>query len=93
MPNKPNMETHSVADLQRDAAELVKQVAQSKQPVRVQAEGEPPVVLLDEATYDYYLHLINLTRLINEGEADVRAGRTRPMEEFIEELSRGNKAP
>ena len=34
MPNKPEMETRSVEDLQNDAAAIVKQVAKTKQPIR-----------------------------------------------------------
>jgi PHD/YefM family antitoxin component YafN of YafNO toxin-antitoxin module len=91
MPNKPNMETRSVEDLQREAPALVKQVAETKQPIRIQVPGQPPVVLLDEDTYDSYIHLINLSRLINEGEADIRAGRVRPFEEFFKEFLHGKR--
>jgi prevent-host-death family protein len=91
MPNKPNMETRSIADLQNDAAALVKQVGKTKQPIRIKAKGQPPVVLLDEDTYDSYIHLINLNRLINEGMEDVRAGRTRPLEKFLREFAHAKK--
>jgi PHD/YefM family antitoxin component YafN of YafNO toxin-antitoxin module len=86
MPNKPVMETHSVKDLQNDAAALVKQVGETKEPIRIKANGQPPVVVLAEDTYDYYIHLINLGRLLNEGIEDVRLGRTRPLEEFLREF-------
>jgi PHD/YefM family antitoxin component YafN of YafNO toxin-antitoxin module len=93
MPNKPNLVTHSVKELQSDAAALVKQVGETKQPIRVKANGQPPVVVLDEDTYDYYIHLINLGRLLNEGMEDVRLGRTRPLEEFLREFEDANKIP
>jgi prevent-host-death family protein len=88
MPTKPEMETRTVADLQRDAAALVRAVAETRQPVRIAVDGQPPVVLLDEATYDWYIHLINFGRLMAEAEADVAAGRTRPAEEFFQEFFR-----
>jgi PHD/YefM family antitoxin component YafN of YafNO toxin-antitoxin module len=91
MPNKPEMETRSVKDLQNDAAALVKQVGETKQPIRIKGKGQPPVVLLDEDTYDWYIHLINFNRLLNEGEADIRAGRTRPVEEFFKEQRRARR--
>jgi prevent-host-death family protein len=93
MPNKPEMETHSVKDLQNDAAALVKQVGETKQPIRIKANGQPPVVVVDEDTYDYYIHLINLGRLLNEGMEDVRLGRTRPLEEFLREFEDARKIP
>jgi prevent-host-death family protein len=91
MPNKPELETHSVKDLQNDAAALVKQVGETKQPICIKVKGQPPVVLLDEDTYDWYIHLIDFNRLRNEGEADIRAGRTRPAEEFFKELRRARR--
>jgi PHD/YefM family antitoxin component YafN of YafNO toxin-antitoxin module len=93
MLNKRNLITHSVKDLQNDAAALVKQVGETKQPIRIKANGQPPVVVLDESTYDYYIHLINLGQLLNEGMEDVRLGRTRPLEEFLREFEDANKIP
>jgi PHD/YefM family antitoxin component YafN of YafNO toxin-antitoxin module len=93
MPNKPNMETLSVKDLRCDAGALVKQVGETKQPIRIKANGHPPVVVLDEDTYDWYIHLINLGRLLNEGMEDVRLGRTQPIEEFFREFEDARKIP
>jgi PHD/YefM family antitoxin component YafN of YafNO toxin-antitoxin module len=84
MPNKPVMETHSVQELQNDAPAIVKRVGELKKPVRIKRRGSPPVVVVDEDTYDWYIHLINLGRLLNEGMEDVRLGRTRPLEEFLD---------
>ncbi len=93
MPNKPKMETHSAKDLQNDASALVKQVGETKQPIRIKANGHPPVVILDEETYDYYIHLINLGRLLNEGMEGIRQGQARPLEEFLREFEDANKIP
>jgi PHD/YefM family antitoxin component YafN of YafNO toxin-antitoxin module len=93
MPTKPEMETRTVEELQRDAAALVRGVAETRQPVRIAADGQPPVVLLDEATYDWYIHLINLSRALNAGMADVREGRVQPLDEFFEELERAQDIP
>jgi PHD/YefM family antitoxin component YafN of YafNO toxin-antitoxin module len=91
MPTKPNMTTHSVKDLQVDAAALIKHVGETRQPIRIKANGHPPVVVLDEETYDHYIHLINLGKLLNEGLEDVRQGRTRPLEEFLREFEDAKK--
>src|SRR5437016_3535028 len=93
MPNKPKMETRSAKDLQADAAALVKQVGETRQPIRIKTNGHPPVVILDEETYDYYIHLINLGRLLNEGMEDIRLGRTIPLEEFLREFEDAKKIP
>lgn len=93
MPNKPEMETRTVEELREDAAALVKRVATTKQPVRIAAEGLPPVVLLDEDTYDWYIHLINLGKMLNEGMEDIRQGRTIPLEDFLREFPDAKKVP
>ena|SRR5947208_339998 len=93
MPNKPKMETLSAKDLQNDASALVKQVGDTKQPIRIKANGHPPVVILDEETYDHYIHLINLGRLLNQGMEHIRQGRTIPLEGFLREFEDAKKIP
>jgi prevent-host-death family protein len=93
MPNKPKLATQTVNDLQRDAAAIVKRVGETKQPIRITANGQPPVVVLDEDTYDYYIHLINLSRLIMEGLADASAKRARPLDEFLKEFADAKGIP
>jgi PHD/YefM family antitoxin component YafN of YafNO toxin-antitoxin module len=87
MPNKPNMETRSVEELVENALALVKQVGASKQPIQITAKGQQPVILIDRETYDDQLHLIELACQLMKGMVDIGAGRTKPLEEFIDEFA------
>lgn len=93
MQPRANLDTRSVEELRQGATEIVRRVAQTRRPVAIQAEGQPPVVLLDLETYEHQLHLINLARLLLEGMEDVRAGRTRPLEEFLREFADAEEIP
>src|SRR5260370_13640887 len=65
---------------------LLEQVQRTGRPVVIAEAGKPAVVMLTAQRYEWLLHLINLSRLLNEAEKDIREGRVRPVEEFIREL-------
>ena len=66
-------------------------VRQTGKPIVVTDKAKADVVILDAATYHKQLELLKLNRLLNEGLADVLAGRTRPLEEVFAELESGKK--
>ena len=80
-----------MGERQENAQEIVDQIHQTGRPVVVTSKGKPDVVILDAAAYERRLKVANLAQLLMEGEADVRAGRTRPAKEFFKELNRGKK--
>ena len=81
----------TMVELQENAQEIVDQIHQTGRPVVVTSGGKPDVVILDAAAYERRLKIANLAQLLMEGEADVRAGRVRPAEDFFDELNRGKK--
>jgi prevent-host-death family protein len=81
----------TLAELQAEPLAVVKQARQSRRPVIVTTKGKADVVIMDAATFEKRLKLANLSRLLMEAEADVRAGRTRPAREFFAELRRDKK--
>jgi prevent-host-death family protein len=83
----------SLAEFENDPREIVKQVHRTGRPVVVTVKGKPDVIVLDAADFERRLKLVNLARLLAEAEADVRAGRTRPAEEFFSELGREKEVP
>jgi prevent-host-death family protein len=58
------------------AAELLRSVDRSRRPVIITQSGEPKGVLMDFASYQELRQATLLLRLIAQGEADVRRGRT-----------------
>jgi prevent-host-death family protein len=81
----------TIAELQAEPLAIVKQVRQTGRPVIVTTKGKADVVIMDAASYEKRLKLANLSRLLMEAEADVRAGRTQPAREFFDELRRDKK--
>lgn len=87
----PTMDVKTIAELATQAELIVQQVHQTGRPVLVTSEGQPNVVIVDAVLYDQYLATANLAELLRQGEEDIRAGRVRPIENFIAELDRGEE--
>jgi prevent-host-death family protein len=83
----------TLEDLGNNARAVVRQVHDSGRPVIVTVAGKPDVVIVDAALYEKQLHLLTLARKLAEAQADVKAGRVRPVEEFLSELEHDTKVP
>lgn len=83
----------TVEDLESAPRALLKQVRRTGRPVVIAEAGKPTTVMLPAERYEWIVHLLNLSRMLNEAEEDVREGRTRPLEEFIRELEDEGKLP
>ena len=68
------------------AAELLRSVDESRRPVVMTHSSEPKGVLMDFTSYQELRQATLLLRLLAQGEADVRAGRTVPQERVFKEL-------
>ena len=68
------------------AAELLRSVGESRRPVVITQSGEPKGVLMDFASYQELRRATLLLRLVAQGEADGREGRTAPQEEVFKSL-------
>jgi prevent-host-death family protein len=83
----------TVEDLEKAPRALLEQVRRTNRPIVIAEAGKPATVMLPAERYEWLVHLVNLSRLLNEGEEDIRAGRVRPLEEFIRELEDEGKLP
>ena len=79
-------------DLCTEPMAVIKKARKTGRPVLVTNRGKPDVVVMDAATFHRRLRVANLARLLASAEADVAAGRTRPIRDFLTELHRGKKA-
>jgi prevent-host-death family protein len=73
-------------ELASQAPAILEHVRQTRRAVVVTRDGKPAAVLLDVDRYEWMVHLLNVSRMINEAEAEVRAGKTRPAEQVFKEL-------
>jgi PHD/YefM family antitoxin component YafN of YafNO toxin-antitoxin module len=63
-------------------------VGESRRSVVITQSGEPKGVLMDFATYQELREATLLLRLVAQGEADVRGGRTVPQDKVFKALRR-----
>lgn len=77
-----------VTYMKTKAAELLRSVDQSRRPVIITQSGEPKGVLMDFASYQELRQATLLLRLVAQGEADAREGRTVPQEQVFKALRR-----
>jgi prevent-host-death family protein len=80
---------HSLTDFKRHTPEFVKQLKERRQPLVLTVNGKAELVVQDAEAYQQLLELAERVRVIEgirRGLEDVKAGRTRPVEEALEEL-------
>ena len=75
-----------VTYMKTKAAELLRSVGESRRPVVITQSGEPKGVLMDFESYQELRQATLLLRLVAQGEADVRQGRTLPQEQVFKSL-------
>lgn len=78
----------TVSELKHRTREVMSHARQTGRPVVVTVDGKPEAVLMDAATFERHQEAIHLAALVARGEADVRAGRTRPARDVIRDLRR-----
>jgi prevent-host-death family protein len=88
MPISVTEDIRSVSELKRDTKKIFRHLHETGRPVVVTVKGKPGVVLLDAAVYERRLAEINLSRLLSEGEEDIRRGKVRPAREAIKDIRR-----
>jgi prevent-host-death family protein len=91
MSRRSTKDIRTLAELQAQPLTVVKRARQTGRPVVITSKGKADVVVMDASSFERQLKLASLTRLLAEGEADIRAGRTKPASEFFDELRREKK--
>ncbi len=75
-----------VTYLKSRAADLLNQINETHRPVIITQNGEPRAVLQDPESYEIMRNAIGILKLISQGEADVRSGRSKPQETLFAEI-------
>ena len=72
-----------VTYLKARAADLLKQINETRRPVVITQNGEPRAVLQDPESYQNMRNAIGLLKLISLGEEDIKDGKARSQEEVF----------
>jgi prevent-host-death family protein len=75
-----------VSELRRDAAGVIKRATETQEPVFVTQHGRATAVLVDAVAYQRTHEELALLRRLMQGEAEIEAGATHPLEEVLARL-------
>lgn len=69
-----------------NAAEILLDLAETREPMIITQNGEATAVVQDVASYEAMQETFALLKLLALSQQDIAAGRTRPIRDVIEEL-------
>ncbi|HWU74461.1 MAG TPA: type II toxin-antitoxin system Phd/YefM family antitoxin [Sphingomonas sp.] len=75
-----------ISYLKANAAEVLKELRETGEPLIVTQNGEAKAVLQDIESYERLQETLAMLKIVAMGERDIRAGRTKPIEEVIDRL-------
>jgi prevent-host-death family protein len=75
-----------IAELKAKLSEVVRGLHARPRPIVVTLNGKPAAVVMSPREYDRLTYHARVVAAVNEGLADVEAGRTYPVDQVIREL-------
>ena len=75
-----------ISYVKANAAEILAEMAETREPMVVTQNGEAKAVLVDVKTYEETQETLALLKMLAMSRQDLKAGRTKPIEEVIERL-------
>ena len=76
----------SISYLKANAAEVLTQLTEGREPLVITQNGEAKAVIQDVASYEETQETLALLKLLALGNQDVEAGRTRPLAAVVKRL-------
>ena len=78
--------------LKANAAEVLLDLAERREPMVITQNGEAKAVIQDVASYEETQETLALLKLLALGNRDIEAGRTRPLRDVVARLKAKNAA-
>lgn len=75
-----------ISYLKANAAEVLAQVAEAREPMLITQNGEARAVLMDVASYEETREQLALLRILALGDQEVEQGRVRPLADVVSRL-------
>jgi prevent-host-death family protein len=72
--------------LKAHAAEIVRELAEQREPLIITQNGEAKVVIQDIASYEQAQETLALLKILALGNRQIEQGRVHPVEEVVERL-------
>ncbi|CAM2144769.1 MULTISPECIES: type II toxin-antitoxin system Phd/YefM family antitoxin [Paraburkholderia] len=80
-----------VSYLENHAAEIVRDVAQSREPLLITEDGEPKVIVQDAQSYDDMQQTLALLKILALGRKEIEAGEVVAAKDVFAELKQMDK--
>jgi prevent-host-death family protein len=77
-----------ISFLKSHAADILKQINETRRPVIITQNGEPRAVLQDPESYDNMRKAIGLLKLISLGEEDIKQGNIKTQDSVFKDIEK-----
>ncbi len=77
-----------ISYLKSKAADMLKQVNETRRPIIITQNGEAKAVLQDPESYENMRNVISMLKLISLGEEDIRSGKSKIQSEVLSDLEK-----
>ena len=77
-----------ISYLKSHAAEIVKDLSQSREPMLITQNGEAKLVVMDVRSYEEHEETLALLKLLALGNREIEQGQFRPAAEVFEEMDK-----
>jgi PHD/YefM family antitoxin component YafN of YafNO toxin-antitoxin module len=83
---KFSSQVRPISYLKSHAAEIAKELSESREPMLITQNGEARLVVMDVHSYEEQEQTLALLKMLALGNSDIEKGRFRPVEDVLTEL-------
>ncbi|MGS0891949.1 type II toxin-antitoxin system Phd/YefM family antitoxin [Burkholderia stagnalis] len=80
-----------IGDLESHAAEIVKDIPESREPMPITRNSEATRVVMDVRSYEAHEETLALRKLLALGNREIEQGRFRPVEDVFADLDKDDE--
>lgn len=77
-----------ISYLKSHAAEIIKSISESREPMLITQNGEAKLVVMDVRSYEEYEETLALLKLLALGNREIEQGNFRPADEVFADLDK-----
>lgn len=83
---KLSTQVKPVSYLKSHAAEIIKDISESREPMLITQNGEAKLVVMDVRTYEEHEETLALLKILALGNREIEQGRFRPVDDVFAEM-------
>jgi len=77
-----------ISYLKSHAADIVKDISESREPMLITQNGEAKLVVMDVKTYEEHEETLALLKILALGNREIEQGRFRPVDDVFAEMDK-----